>query len=44
MKKAILMLLIACFICACGQKGPLIPPEPMISEGTMPGITEILSS
>ncbi len=44
MKKAILMLLTTCLVCACGQKGPLVPPETMISEIIMPEITEILSS
>jgi predicted small lipoprotein YifL len=44
MKKAILIVLTACLICACGQKGPLVPPEVMLLEANMPGITDIFSS
>ncbi|MFL2840257.1 MAG: lipoprotein [Pseudohongiellaceae bacterium] len=44
MKKVILILFITCLVCACGQKGPLVPPETIISEMIRPGIQETLSS
>ncbi|MGA1740944.1 MAG: LPS translocon maturation chaperone LptM [Pseudohongiellaceae bacterium] len=34
MKKETLILLTACLICACGQKGPLVPPETAPPETT----------
>lgn len=44
MKKAILIMLTACLVCACGQKGPLVPPETLFSEIALPGKTETLLS
>jgi predicted small lipoprotein YifL len=48
MKKAIFILLTTCLVCACGQKGPLVPPETvaeiLVTEVVLSEMTESISS
>ena len=48
MKKAIFILLTTSLICACGQKGPLVPPETvaeiLFTEEVLSEITESIAS